>query len=54
MPLIASPLRLSRTPPRLERAPPKQGARTAEILRDWLDMLDDEIEALLVLPNAGE
>jgi len=54
LPLIASPLRLSRTPPRLERAPPKQGAHTAEILRDWLDMQDDEIEALLVLPNAGE
>ena len=49
--MVASPLRLSRTPPRIERAPPQQGVHTAEILRDWLGMEGDEIEAFLTSPN---
>jgi crotonobetainyl-CoA:carnitine CoA-transferase CaiB-like acyl-CoA transferase len=44
--LIASPVRLSRTPPSYDRPPPLIGEHTDEVLHDWLDMDDDAIAAL--------
>ena len=44
--LIASPVRLSRTPPSYDRPPPMIGQHTDEVLHDWLDMDDDAIAAL--------
>ncbi|MFL9828015.1 CaiB/BaiF CoA transferase family protein [Rhodoplanes sp. SY1] len=43
---IASPLRLSGTPPRYDRAPPRLGQHTDEILRGVLGTSDEEIAAL--------
>ena len=44
--LVASPLRLSRTPPRAERAPPPLGADTESVLRDIAGLDSNEIERL--------
>lgn len=44
--LVASPLRLSRTPPRVERAPPPLGADTDSVLRDIAGLDNNEIERL--------
>ena len=44
--LVASPVRLSRTPPSYDRPPPLIGQHTDEVLRDWLDMDADAIAAL--------
>jgi len=46
VPLVASPLRLSRTPARYRLAPPTLGAQTREVLTDLLDMPSVEIDAL--------
>ncbi|MBV8977640.1 MAG: CoA transferase [Alphaproteobacteria bacterium] len=45
--LVASPLRLSRTPPEYRRPPPRLGEHTAEVLREELAMSDAEIAALV-------
>lgn len=42
----ASPLRLSETPPTLRYAPPALGQHTEEVLRDYLHLSTQEIEAL--------
>jgi len=44
--LIASPMRMSETPPDYRHAPPTLGQHTEEVLRDLLDMEDDEIADL--------
>ena len=43
--LVASPLKLSATPPRTRRAPPLLGQHTAEVLSDWLGWRPDQIDA---------
>ena len=45
-PSVASPVRLSATPPRYHRAPPLLGEHTEEILRDELKLGTDRIDAL--------
>ena len=45
-PSVASPVRLSATPPRYLRAPPLLGQHTDEILRDELKLGTDRIDAL--------
>jgi crotonobetainyl-CoA:carnitine CoA-transferase CaiB-like acyl-CoA transferase len=45
VPVVASPIRLSRTPAR-HRTPPLLGQHTAEVLRDLLGMGETQIEAL--------
>jgi crotonobetainyl-CoA:carnitine CoA-transferase CaiB-like acyl-CoA transferase len=44
MSLIASPLRMSRTPPRTERAPPALGADTEAVLADLLGAGPEDFE----------
>ena len=46
VPLVASPLKFSKTPVQYEHAPPTLGQHTDEILRAVLDCDDDEIETL--------
>jgi len=46
MDLVASPLRLSGTPPEYRSAPPLLGQHTNEVLREVLAIPDGEIEAL--------
>ena len=46
VPLIASPLRLSETPVSYRRPPPTLGQHTIEVLREVLDLGDDEISRL--------
>ncbi len=46
VPFLASPLRLSETPVSYRRPPPTLGQHTDEVLREALDMGDDEISAL--------
>jgi crotonobetainyl-CoA:carnitine CoA-transferase CaiB-like acyl-CoA transferase len=43
---IASPLRLSATPPRYERAPPRLGEATEEVLQRVLGKSDEEVQRL--------
>ena len=45
-PTVASPLRLSATPPTYRRPPPTSGEHTREILATWLQMTEDDINAL--------
>jgi crotonobetainyl-CoA:carnitine CoA-transferase CaiB-like acyl-CoA transferase len=45
-PSVASPVRLSATPPRYHRAPPLLGEHTEEILHDELKLSADRIDAL--------
>src|SRR5260370_37625552 len=47
--LLASPIRLSKTPVTYRHAPPLLGQHTAEILSDMLGLDDSEIEELCVL-----
>jgi crotonobetainyl-CoA:carnitine CoA-transferase CaiB-like acyl-CoA transferase len=46
VPMVASPLRLSATPPAYDRAPPFLGQHTEEILRQRLGMSDERITEL--------
>lgn len=46
VPLVASPLRLSRTPVEYRRAPPALGQDTEEVLRSLLAMSAEEVAAL--------
>lgn len=46
VPLVASPLRLSRTPVEYRRAPPALGQDTEEVLGSLLNMGDEEVAAL--------
>ncbi len=46
VPMVASPMRLSRTPVRTPTAPPLLGQHTREVLSGLLGMSDDEIDAL--------
>jgi crotonobetainyl-CoA:carnitine CoA-transferase CaiB-like acyl-CoA transferase len=46
IPLIGSPIRLSKTPVEYRRAPPTLGQHTNEVLRELLDMDDAEIARL--------
>jgi crotonobetainyl-CoA:carnitine CoA-transferase CaiB-like acyl-CoA transferase len=43
---VASPLRLSETPPAYRRAPPSLGAHTDEVLQEWLGLDGLEIMSL--------
>ncbi|MNT93162.1 formyl-coenzyme A transferase [compost metagenome] len=42
----ASPLRLSETPPTLRYAPPALGQHTDEVLREYLKLSPQQLEAL--------
>ena len=44
--LVASPVRLSKTPPEYRLAPPTLGEHTSEILRDTLELCESEIADL--------
>ena len=46
VPIIANPIRMSRTPPVHSRPPPTLGQHTAEVLADVLGMTPDEISRL--------
>lgn len=46
VPMVASPIRLSRTPVRDPVAPPLLGQHTREVLRGLLDMTAEQVEAL--------
>jgi crotonobetainyl-CoA:carnitine CoA-transferase CaiB-like acyl-CoA transferase len=43
MTLVASPIRMSRTPPHPLRAPPALGADTQDVLREWLGAGSDDL-----------
>jgi len=44
--LIASPIKLSETPVEYRRAPPTLGEHTEEVLRELLDLGENEVRAL--------
>jgi len=46
VPIVASPLRLSATPPAYDRAPPLLGQHTEEILRERLGMTAEQVDEL--------
>jgi crotonobetainyl-CoA:carnitine CoA-transferase CaiB-like acyl-CoA transferase len=46
VPTVAFPGKLSATPADYRFAPPKVGEQSRELLRDWLDMADDDLAAL--------
>lgn len=46
MPMIASPIKMSETPPAYRRAPPVCGQDTDDVLRELLKLPDEEIAAL--------
>jgi len=46
VPQVGTPIRFSATAPDYERPPPLLGEHTAEVLRQWLTLSDDEIAAL--------
>jgi crotonobetainyl-CoA:carnitine CoA-transferase CaiB-like acyl-CoA transferase len=46
VPLIASPIHMSRTPPEGRLAPPALGEHTDEVLQELLDLTASEISAL--------
>jgi crotonobetainyl-CoA:carnitine CoA-transferase CaiB-like acyl-CoA transferase len=46
VPLIANPLKMSRTPPTYRESPPMLGQHTDEVLRELLKLKDEELAAL--------
>ncbi len=46
VPSVAFPGKLGETPARFDRPPPRLGEHSAEILRDWLALDEDELERL--------
>lgn len=46
VPLVANPVKMSKTPPRHELAPPTLGQHTDDVLADWLDLDDAAIADL--------
>ena len=44
--LVASPMKMSATPPDYRRPPPMLGQHTDEVIRELLDVGDDELAAL--------
>ncbi len=46
VPVPASAIKMSATPPGVHRGPPALGAHTREVLRDWLGVDDAEYEAI--------
>lgn len=46
VPLVASPIKMSRTPPVAAQAPPMLGQHTIEVLREHLSLDEPQIEAL--------
>ncbi len=45
IPLVASPMRMSATPPSYRMAPPRVGRHTTQVLRELLGYDDDAIRA---------
>jgi crotonobetainyl-CoA:carnitine CoA-transferase CaiB-like acyl-CoA transferase len=46
VPMVANPVRFSATPVEYQRWPPLHGEHTTEILREALDMSEEDIDAL--------
>jgi crotonobetainyl-CoA:carnitine CoA-transferase CaiB-like acyl-CoA transferase len=46
VPLVANPIKMSKTPTGASTAPPLLGQHTSEVLREHLSLSDSEIEAL--------
>ena len=46
VPQVASPIKMSATPPQYSAAPPTLGQHTREVLKDRLDLSDDDLSAL--------
>ncbi|HEX7909567.1 MAG TPA: CaiB/BaiF CoA-transferase family protein [Paraburkholderia sp.] len=44
--LVANPIRMSESPVQYRQSPPTLGQHTGEVLRDWLEMGDAEIDGL--------
>lgn len=51
--LVGSPIHLSLTPANVDTPPPTLGQHSAAVLRDWLALHEDEIEALRVSGALG-
>jgi len=51
---VASPLKLSATPPQTHTPPPTIGQHSRAILREVLGKTDDEIETLMQAGAIGE
>ncbi|MEQ9490331.1 MAG: CaiB/BaiF CoA-transferase family protein [Alphaproteobacteria bacterium] len=46
VPLVANPVKMSKTPPQYKMAPPTLGQHTGEVLEDWLGLDNAEIDDL--------
>jgi len=53
IPLVASPMKMSATPPTYRRAPPRVGEHTGEVLRELLGYDEDAIRATQGANDAG-
>ncbi|MDT3677789.1 MAG: CaiB/BaiF CoA-transferase family protein [Burkholderiaceae bacterium] len=53
IPLVASPMKMSATPPTYRMAPPRVGQHTTQVLRELLGYDDDAIRATQGAPQAG-
>ncbi len=54
VPQVASPIKMSATPPQYATAPPTLGQHTREVLRDRLDLSDEELARLKAAAVIGE